>query len=317
MSATTGQFIGPGDNMPKKILPPCPSACDPLVKQYLAYCEASGRLSGTSLHQTRRVIGAFSHFLQAGGIGLAAVGIEQVDGFLKTLCAALAQSTSAVYRSCLRGFLRYLYHQCAVLPKDLAALVTGPPMFAKSKPPRFLRPHQVKALFDGLHLNSAGQIRAFALVHLAYFLGLRPREISLIQLDDIDFDKAELTIKSRKNNQPAILPLPECVLKAVVAYIVGARPDSDQRRLFLSRQTPYRPMYAGTVAAIITGCMKAAGLSASAYWLRFTHAQNLLEAGASVYEIKEMLGHQSIQHTGGYLHIHVQLMRQVLFDETL
>jgi len=63
--------------------------------------------------------------------------------------------------------------------------------------------------------------------------------------------------------------------------------------------------------------MKKAGIPGSAYWLRHTYAQNLLETGVSIYEIKEMLGHDTIESTRKYLHIHTQLMREVLFDETL
>ena len=63
--------------------------------------------------------------------------------------------------------------------------------------------------------------------------------------------------------------------------------------------------------------MKEAGLSSSAYWLRHTYAQNLLECGISIFEIKEMMGHNKIESTKNYLHIHTRLMREVLFDETL
>ena len=63
--------------------------------------------------------------------------------------------------------------------------------------------------------------------------------------------------------------------------------------------------------------MKEAGLSSSAYWLRHTYAQSLLTIGRSIFEIKEMLGHQNIQSSQTYLHIDTQLMRKVLFDETL
>ena len=63
--------------------------------------------------------------------------------------------------------------------------------------------------------------------------------------------------------------------------------------------------------------LKKAGLNASAYWLRHTYAQNLLEAGASIFDIKEMLGHDKIESTKRYLCVHTKLMRQVLFDETL
>jgi site-specific recombinase XerD len=63
--------------------------------------------------------------------------------------------------------------------------------------------------------------------------------------------------------------------------------------------------------------MRQAAPCSSAYWLRHTYAQNLLEAGVSIYEIKEMLGHDSIESTKKYLHIHIKLMRKVLFDETI
>lgn len=63
--------------------------------------------------------------------------------------------------------------------------------------------------------------------------------------------------------------------------------------------------------------MKKIGIPYSAYCLRHTYAQNLLEAGLSIYEIKEMMGHDSIESTKQYLHVHIKLMRGVLFDETL
>jgi len=51
--------------------------------------------------------------------------------------------------------------------------------------------------------------------------------------------------------------------------------------------------------------------------LRHSYAQHLLHIGSTIYEIKEMMGHESIQSTQRYLHIHTEMMRKVLFDETL
>ena len=63
--------------------------------------------------------------------------------------------------------------------------------------------------------------------------------------------------------------------------------------------------------------MQKAGLpeEATTYWLRHTHAQHLLEAGISIFEIKEMLGHDDIEATNRYLHIHLKLMRRVILGE--
>jgi site-specific recombinase XerD len=155
------------------------------------------------------------------------------------------------------------------------------------------------------------------MVHLLYGLGLRPDEISLITLDDVSFTQSELTLTTRKNGRPAKLPIPENIMKALAAYIIGSRPKSSHRRLFLNLNAPYRPILPISVGQHITECIRKAGLSGTAYWLRHTHAQNLLEAGASIYEIKEMLGHDYIDSTEKYLHIHINLMRRVIFNEEL
>jgi site-specific recombinase XerD len=71
------------------------------------------------------------------------------------------------------------------------------------------------------------------------------------------------------------------------------------------------------VTFYLSRAMKRAGLSASGYWLRHTYAQNLLQIGRSIQEIKEMLGHDSIESSRKYMHINTELMRKVLFNETL
>ena len=193
--------------------------------------------------------------------------------------------------------------------------MVGKRVYAQSKPPKFLRPAEVQKLFAGLSLSSPTAIRTHAMVHLAYFLGLRPVEIHSIGLDDICFTTAELTIRRRKNDNPIVLPIPPAVMKAISAYMIGARPQSKCRRLFLSHQSPHGPLCAGAVAYYMTAAIRAAGINGTAYWLRHTYAQNLLESGASIYQIKEMLGHDKIESTKVYLHVHIKLMRKVLFDE--
>jgi len=155
------------------------------------------------------------------------------------------------------------------------------------------------------------------MIYLGYTLGLRPKEISLIRLDDISFSQREIAIPDRKSNNPIKLPLPEVTIKAIAVYIVGARPETNERALFLTFRVPYKPISPGCVSQDIRDAMRKANLPSSAYWLRHTYAQNLLQAGASIFEIKQMMGHDKIQTTQRYIHIHTQLMREVLFDETL
>ena len=288
-----------------------------ICRQYLIYYQKTRQSGTTQIRGIQRVLEAFATYLDTSRIRLPDVKIEHVDGFLAVFNRPYARSTQRLYRSYLRGFLRYLYHERTILNQNLADLIVGAPMFAKAKPPKFLRPHEISRLFNHLPHSTGCELRTYAMLHLAFFLGLRPSEISRITLDDISFAKAQLTLRNRKNNRPLQLPIPESTLKAITAYIVGARPKVERRNLFVLLTAPYNPISRGLVGQYLTRALRSTGIDGTAYWLRHTYAQNLLEAGATLFEIKEMLGHDSIESTGKYLSIHIALMRKVLFDEVL
>jgi len=276
----------------------------------------SHKASSNHLRSIKNTLSAFHAYLEKHSIALSKLKIEDLDHFLAEL--KVARSTRSLYRYCLRGFLRYLYRERRMVNKDLAPLLGGARMFCKNnQPPRFLRPQEVHKLFASLSLSTPSEIRTYAIVHLAYALGLRPAEISTITLDDISFRRGELTLSNRKELNPITLPLPEQSIKAIAAYVAKARAKSASRRLFLNIPYPYLPMQPLSVCQCISKAMKRAGLPSSAYWLRHTYAQNLLHMGRSIYEIKEMLGHEEIRSSQRYLSIHVDLMRKVLFHETL
>ena len=287
------------------------------IQDYLIYQHKTHQTSYRQSRQIRTVLTALNAFVERHHITLDTLTIESLDAFLSEYLSNYTESTCANYRSCLRGFLNYLFHERKLISTNLAPLIVGAPRFSKAKPPYFLRPHELKRLFAGLKLSSASDLRTSAMVHLAYSLGLRPLEISLLRLDDIFFKAAELCIRNRKNDRPVRLPIPEKTLKAIAAYLVGGRPKSNHRYLFLTLYPPFGPMSQNTVSQAIKSCLGKAGIPYSAYGLRHTYAQNLLEAGLSLYEIKEMMGHDSIESTKKYLHVHIKLMREVLFDESL
>ena len=103
----------------------------------------------------------------------------------------------------------------------------------------------------------------------------------------------------------------------IAAYIIGARPKYNHRAVFLRFLAPYGPICSAVVSRNISKYIRKVNPKASAYWLRHTYAQNLLESGASIFEIKEMLGHDSIESTEKYLCIHTNLMRKVIFNERI
>lgn len=264
-----------------------------IYEAYLHYYEKIRQIQRSSLVQTRNVLSALNDYLSKYEIDLAAVKIERIDNFLAEFNAHFMPATCRHNRSFLRGFLRYLYFHRKILKRNLAPLIIGAPMFAQAQPPKFLRSDEVKALFAGLSTDNCKELRTSAMVHLGYTLGLRPKEIGLIRLDNISFVQGEISLADRKSANPIKLPLPEITIKAIAAYT------------------------AATVSHDITAAMRKANPSASAYWLRHTYAQNLLESGASIFEVKQMMGHDNVQSTKRYLHIHTKLMRKELFDETL
>lgn len=284
---------------------------------YIEYRRGNHRVGRGYTGSIHRVLEGLHQWLDKRDIAIADITISHIDAFCAEFNAPLALVTRKLYRSCLRGFLSYLYRQTGLLKKDLASLLVGPAAYALEKPPKFLRPSQIKRLFEALEMQTLAGLRTGAMLYLAFTLGLRPCEICRIELDDIHFADKQLTLTTRKNNQPITLPIADQTLKAITAYVIGGRPDCGHRMLFANHLTPYGPVQANTVSRDIGALMRKAGLDASAYWLRHSYAQNLLESGASIYEIKEMMGHDTIQSSQRYLSIHTQLMRKVICDENV
>jgi site-specific recombinase XerD len=286
-----------------------------VYEAYLHYYATARQVNNRRIKSIRRVLVALQDYLENKKIKLTVLTIEHLDAFFAEFNCGFSPATCKVYRSIIRGFLSYLYHQRQILKRHLAPLVVGAPMFAKAKPPTFLRSNELKSMFDSIDLCSQSGLRTYAMLQLAYTLGLRPIEICQITLDNISFRKAELNIDWRKCHNPLKLPVAEVTIKAIAAYIIGARPQTALRTMFLSFSPPHGPITPTTVHYYFKTAMQNINPAASVYWLRHTYAQNLLQAGVSLFEIKELLGHDSIESTRKYLLIHIELMRKVLFDE--
>ena len=288
-----------------------------IFEDYLQYRQDGHQTDTRQLNCIGRVLSALCDYFNAHGIKPGRLRIEDLDAFMAQFCQPFSPGTCGNYRSIVRGFLSYLHQQHGILKKDLAPLLIGAVQFAKAKPPKFLRLHEVQQLFESLSVTCPKELRTYAMVHMAYTLGLRPCEICRITLDDIAFKKEQVSVEDRKNKQPLTLPIPEKTLKAIVAYMVGGRPNSKDRHLILSLSAPHGPIVPGLVGRYIQGAMHKAGLSSTPYWLRHSYAQHLLSSGASIYEIKQMLGHRHIESSRKYLYIHTDLMREVILDEPL
>ncbi len=285
-----------------------------LYEDYLLYFKNTRGVQDSYLKDTRRLLSAFCRYLKKRAVDLSHIEIEQVDDFLARHNSRYVLSTQRRNRSHLRNFFKYLYYERRIIKRDISNLIIGATVFGQSKPPKFLRPHEIEQVFEGLSTDGKKALRQAAMVHLGFTLGLRPKEISLLLLDDISFTRGTVDLPNRKCGNSIELPLPEPTIKVIAAYLIGARPESEHRHLFLSLIAPNGPLTANTVSSEITMTLKRVNPRASAYWLRHTYAQNMLLSGVSLFEVKEMLGHGCIQSTRRYLHIDLKSMRS-LFDE--
>jgi site-specific recombinase XerD len=286
-----------------------------VYQRYLEYFQKTCQVCRLLVSNTRRVLFLFSQWMTKEKIELRGFEIEHADRFQAEVSNRYGAKNREHHRYVLRGLFRWLHGQ-KIIRRDLAPLVVGPPQYAQAIPPKFLRPRELQKLF-ARHPQTPTEKRAWAMLHLGCFLGLRPKEISLIRLDDIDFSRQEIVLPQRKAANPICMALPMSVIKAIAEYIIDTRPETNQREIFLRLRPPFAPVSGQLVGKNISQWMRQSGVEATAYHLRHTYALNLLKAGASVFEIKEMLGHDGIQATSRYLSIQTDMMREVLFHETI
>ena len=287
-----------------------------IFEDYIRFYEQTRQVGHSQIDRVRGTLSALNNYLETHGLGLKDLNVSHMDSFLAERNKNYAPETGIKQRSALRGFLHYLYQERGVLRQDLSALIQGPPVYAQTSPPKYLTPEQIQKLFQSIDVSPPKGLRTCAMVHLAFSLGLRPKEICQITLDDIFFQKKEIIIPDRKNTVPAKLPLPQTTIRALAAYLAWERSNAPGHRYLLCIiRPPYGPLAPLTVSLDISKCFQKAGIKGTAYWLRHSYAQNLLQADASIFEIKEMLGHQTIKTSKKYLCVHDKLMREVLFDE--
>jgi len=288
-----------------------------IYEEYLVYFTKLRQISPNHLAFIRRLLSVFNDYLINSNINISSIKIAQVDSFLIEFKGRIAPSTFRSYLYYFRHFLKYLYQECGILSTDLSPLLVPAPPRGQVRPPNYLRPHELQRLFTSIGLSSKRDVRTYTILHLTYTLGLLPREICMITLDDIHFSQGEINLRSRRFFNVFRLPLNDNTIKAIAFYIVEGRPRNNERALFLKIKAPHEPISPSIVSSDLSRVMRKANLVSSTYWVRPTYAQTLLEGGASFFEIKEILGHDRIQTAKRYLQIHTKLMRKVLFNESL
>jgi site-specific recombinase XerD len=146
-------------------------------------------------------------------------------------------------------------------------------------------------------------------------LGLRASEVVQLCLEDIDWRSATVRVRARKTGHGALLPLPGEVGVALADYLQHGRPDTTVRQVFvLHRQRVGAPISSCIVGRAVDNALRQAGMAApmrGANLLRHSLATELLDHGASLREIADLLGHSSLATTRIYAAVDVAALREV------
>jgi len=213
--------------------------------------------------------------------------------------------------SALRSFLRYLrYH--GVIACDLAAAVPAVANWSMTSVPRAISADSVRQVLASTPRQTALGRRDYAILLLLARLGLRSSEVAFLELNDIDWDAGQVSIRG-KGGQPATLPLPADVGKAIAAYLRHGRPRSTSRRVFLRIRAPIRGfLNHGAVGAVVKYALWRAGVKSPTHGThQFRHAlgTQMLRHGASLAEIGEVLRHRSPETTMIYTKVDLDRLR--------
>jgi integrase/recombinase XerC len=248
---------------------------------------------------------------QGGAAGPAPTNFDSVDmlairGFLGQLYRRNCKATIARKLSALRSFFRYLLK---------LGLVTGNPAELVATPkqekhlPVYLTVDDMFRLLDTIAADSIAGLRDRAIFETLYSCGLRVSELAGLNVNDIDTGRRMVRVLG-KGRKERIVPIGEKALAAIHAYrrrLDGEAPAAAEAggALFLNKYN--RRLGTRSIARILDQLVRQCGLlvPVSPHAIRHSFATHLLDAGADLRVVQELLGHQSLSTTQKYTHVSI------------
>jgi integrase/recombinase XerC/integrase/recombinase XerD len=279
----------------------------PAWRDALALLDADLRRRGAA-DRTRRAyaidIGQFATWCEGQQMSPAEVTPRTLRRYAATLSDRRAVAATVARKlAALRAFYRALreHGEVAQNPADLIPAPKRPRTL-----PRVLRPDEMAAVLDRIPASTPLDLRDRALFEIAYASGLRAEEIVTLDVTSVDFDSEELRVEG-KGRKTRIVPSGELALRALQRYLERARPALANRdgepALFLSKSG--RRLSTSDVRRRLRVWARHAELQGgvSPHTLRHSFATHLLEGGADLRAIQELLGHASISTTQIYTRV--------------
>lgn len=285
------------------------------VGEYLRHVAVERGLSAHTVAAYRRDLGAYLAWLQRHGVeDIAAVSPEQVSAFVAERAGAEprpAASSLARLQSSVRGMHRFILREGIVDDEPTQRL--RPPKLPQ-RLPKALTIDEVQRLLDAPDAETPAGIRDRALLELLYATGARVSEAVALDIDDVTH--GDILRVRGKGDKERIVPLGSYARDAIDAYLVRVRPGLAVRgratpRLFLGVRGA--PLSRQSAWLVIQEAAERAHLAAhvSPHTLRHSFATHLLQGGADVRVVQELLGHASVATTQIYTHVTADTLRDM------
>lgn len=285
------------------------------IEQYIVYLQVEKGLSANTaagyVTDVRHLIG----FLAAGGMMPDAAGPEQIEQFVCSLHDIGIQPRSqARIISGVKSFYRFLRISGHV-DTDPTALVRSPRLGRHL--PEVLTVDEIDRMVACIDTSTPLGVRNRAIIEMLYGCGLRVSELTSLRLSAL-FPQEEYVVVDGKGGKQRMVPVSRVALDRVATYLADVRPLAKEQRgcsdvLFLNRRGGRLSRV--MVFYIVKDLVALAGINktVSPHTLRHSFATHLLEGGANLRAIQQMLGHESITTTEIYVHIdRSRLRREIL-----
>lgn len=257
------------------------------------------------------------HFLVSrfgtGPIAVSALAPRDIARFMAKYAGRWTPQSQQVIASSVQSYLRFK----ALHGASIAQLSAAVPKLASvrlARLPRAVSTSDITRLLAAFDCRCASSKRDYAVTRCLTDLGLRAGEIPRLTLDDIDWRHGTVQIRG-KGRRIDVLPLPTRTGRAIAAYVRNGRPISSSRSLFVRHRAPLTaPFTVEVVRSIVRCAAKRAGLVdriTGSHVLRHTLVQRLLQGGATLKDIADVLRHRSFDTTTIYTKVDLPTLHQV------
>ena len=291
-----------------------------LIQQYAGHLRNERNMSPHTLRNYLSDLAQFNDFLRqrelavdsAGAVDAGKVDIHVVRAYLASLAADRKKSSIGRKLAALKGFFRYLV-TTKRLEKDPLLLINSP---KQEKPmPKFLTVDDAFHLLDAGKLETGLDLRDRAVLEVFYSTGIRASELVGLDWADIDVQLGIVRVVG-KGSKERIVPIGAVALKALESYAEAARLQwqvacRGETPVFLNHRG--RRITTRSIARIVEKYLKLAGIEIKMgpHGLRHSFATHLLNGGADLRVIQELLGHVSLSTTQRYTHLNLDQLTAV------